>query len=113
MEFFDGDTAARIEEIRCVKRMTYERGARVAQLNVGKTKEHLLDQSHHAIDFIYDPLPETEEAKLPADPSHAYLSNVPMLREDDTPDHEAIGDHIADCIVESWSVVSDKPKRDN
>jgi hypothetical protein len=112
MEYFDGDIAAQIEEIRRVKRITYEKRGRVARLNVGNTKAYLREQAQHLVDFIYDPLPEDME-KWPADPSHAYLSNVPVRpkHDEDMPEREAIGDMIADCIIESWAVTPDKAKR--
>ena len=112
MEFFGGDTVAKIEAIRRVKRMTYAKGACLARLNVGATKAYLLGQTQHAIDFIYDPLTENAEKNWPADPSHVYVFNVPIRIEpgEDSPEREAIGDLIADCIIESWAVVPDRTK---
>jgi hypothetical protein len=69
MEFFDGDTNARIQEIWRLRRMRYEKHALVALLNVGQTKGYVHDLAQRAIDFIYDPLPEDAEKGKPGDPS--------------------------------------------
>jgi hypothetical protein len=102
MEFFDGDTTTRIEAIRRLRRMKYERRGRVALLNVGQTKDYIYDQAQRAVDFIYDPLPEN--GLHPADPSHVYLSNIPEI---DTPEGEAIGDLMVHRIIESWPAIPD------
>ena len=41
MEFFEGDTAARIEHIRRLRRLKYEKRGRVARLNIGQTKSYV------------------------------------------------------------------------
>ena len=104
IEFFAGDITARIEEIRQLRRLKYEKRGRVAWLNVGQTNSYVRNQTQRLIDFISDPLHEDAARSWPADPSHAYLSNIPVI---DTPEGEANGDLIAHCIVESWPVVPD------
>jgi hypothetical protein len=107
MEFFSGDTASQIAEIRKVKRMTYEKRGRVAKLQVGRTKRYLQESAALAIDCIYDPLPAIDgDAKTckPPDPSHAYMKGVPFV---DTPQGAAIRDLLVHCIDESFPVVPD------
>lgn len=106
MEFFDGDTNARIEQIRRLRRLKYEKRALVALLNVGQTRVYVRDLAQREIDFIYDPLPEDVERNKLADPSHAYLSNIPVGSLD-SPEAEAIGDLIVHCVVNSWPVKPD------
>ena len=103
MEFFDGDTNTRIEEIRRLRRLNYEKRALVALLNVGQTKGYIRDLAQREIDFIYDPLPDDIERNKPADPSHAHLSNIPVGGLD-SPEAESIGDLIVHCVVNSWPV---------
>lgn len=104
MEFFVGDTTRQIEQIRRLRRIKYEKRGRVTRLNVGQTTSYVRNQIQRVIDFISDPLREDTSRNWPADPSHAYLSNIPVI---DTPEGEAIGDLIAHCVVESWPVVAD------
>lgn len=106
MEFFDGDTSIRVEKIRRLRRLRYEKHALVALLNVGQTKGYVRDFAQREIDFIYDPLPEDTERNKSADPSHAYLSNIPIIGLD-SPEAESIGDLIVHCVVNSWPVTSD------
>jgi hypothetical protein len=107
MEFFSGDTANQINEIRKIKRMTYEKRGRVAQLHVGRTKQYLKENAELIIDCIYDPLPAVEGdagTHKPPDPSHAYMRGVPFV---DTPQGEAVRDLLVHCIVESYPVDPD------
>jgi hypothetical protein len=107
MEFFSGDTANQIAEIKKVKRIKYEKRGRVAKLHVGRTKQYLQESAALAIDCIYDPLIAIEgDAKTckPPDPSHAYMKGVPIM---DTPESEAVGDLLVGCIIESFPVDPD------
>jgi hypothetical protein len=104
MEFFERDAPTRIEEIRRLRRLKYEKRGRVGRLNVGQTRAYVRERMQRAIDFIYDPLPDDAARNWPADPSHAYLSNIPVI---DSPEGEAVGDLIAHCILESWPVAHD------
>jgi hypothetical protein len=106
MEFFDGDIGDRIREIWRLRRMRYEKHARVALLNVGQTKEYLNDLAQREIEFIYDPLSEDAEQEKPADPSHAYMSNIPV-DDLDSPEAESIGDLVTHCVIHSWPVSPD------
>jgi len=106
MEFFDGDTNTRIEEIWRLRRVRYEKHALIALLNVGQTKGYVRDLAQREIDFVYDPLPEDAEQNKPADPSHAYLSNIPVSALD-SPEAESIGDLIVHCVINSWPVTPD------
>jgi hypothetical protein len=102
MEFFSGDTASQIAEIRKVKRMKYEKRGRVAKLAVGRTKQYLQEAASLVIDYIYDPICADKDG--PDDPSHAYMKGVPVL---DTPEGEAVRDLLVHCIVESFPVIPD------
>jgi len=103
LEYFDGEAAERIEAIRRLRRLSYERRGRLARLNVGQTREYLRDRAARPVDFIYDPLAEDAERNWLSDRSHAFLSNIPEI---DTPEGEAIGDLIAHCVLESWPALA-------
>ena len=105
MEYYSGNTANQIAEIRKVKRMKYERNGRIAKLHIGTTKRYLLDTVWPLIDCIYDPLPsEDNNGRKPADPSHACMKGIPVI---DTPEGDAIRDLLVHCIVEHYPVVPD------
>jgi hypothetical protein len=107
MEFFSGNTACQIAEIRKVKRMTYERRGRMARVHVGRTKQYLQENAALVVDCIYDPLAAIEgdaNTRKPPDPSPSYMKGVPLV---DTPTGEAARDLLAHCIIESFPVIPD------
>ena len=94
LECFEDQTKAQqLEEIRPLIRLKMGRKAGLAELNVGKTREHIgsrLDE----LRFINVPLPANEKFK--ADPSHSEIMGLPPK---DSPEAELIGDMIAECVV--------------
>ena len=99
MEAFEGDVEDRREAIKRLRRIRYERNGRLAQLNVGRTKAYAAMQ---AIDFRHDPLAANET--YAAYPAHAYLAGVPEI---DSPEGEAIGDLICQCVEQVFPVEPD------
>ena len=92
--FEDRAKEQQLEEIRPLIRLKRGRKGGLAELNVGKTREHLgnrLDQ----LRFISVPLPADE--KFEADPSHSEIIGLPPK---DSPESELIGDMIAECVIE-------------
>ena len=49
------------------------------------------------ISIVQDPL--DAEGEYPSDPSHALMRDIPSV---DEPEGEAVGDLIAECIIETF-----------
>lgn len=93
LECFSGmSKLEQLSEIRKLSRLDMGRNGRLAELNVGSTKEHI----HHKlplIRFVKSPLPATENCV--ADPSHADIIGPPTMS---SPQSALIGDMIAECV---------------
>lgn len=92
--FEDRDKEQQLEEIRPLIRLKRGRKGGLAELNVGKTREHLVNRLDQ-LRFIRVPLPADE--KFEADPSHSEIIGLPPK---DSPESELIGDMIAECVIE-------------
>ena len=91
LEYFDAlAKLEQLDEIRRLSRMEIRKNGRFAQLNVGRTKQHLQDQLSD-IRFVHKPL--NAAGNYEADPSHSEILGLP-----DYPDEELIGDMIAECV---------------
>ena len=95
LEYFENRTKSKqLEEIRPLIRLTMKRSGRLAELNVGATKEQV-SQMLNDLRFIHTPLAADE--KYAADPSHSEIMGLPAK---DSPEAELIGDMIAECVTE-------------
>lgn len=92
--FEDRDKEQQLEAIRPLIRLKRGRKGGLAELNVGKTREHLGNRLEQ-LRFISVPLPADE--KFEADPSHSEIIGLPPK---DSPESELIGDMIAECVIE-------------
>ena len=79
-----------LDEVRRLSRLTISRNGRLAEVNVGRTKQHLEEQLS-GIRFVHQPL--NAEGDYEANPSHSEILGLP-----DFPDEELIVDMIAECI---------------
>jgi hypothetical protein len=101
--------AAKIEdqvsEIRGRQRLTLKKTGSFAMLNVGAVlsalKEAFPDDCKS--EFIHDPL-EAEDPFV-EDDSHALMTHMPYMPPDGDPLVEAMGDVIADCVMELFPAV--------
>ena len=72
--------------------MNIKSAGRFAELNVGRVKQHILDELD-MLRFVHEPLPAIGQYR--ADSSHSEIAGLPPK---DTPESELIGDMIAECI---------------
>lgn len=102
MECFPGDLNNQISQIRKKARITYAATGRLARLNVGNTRSHVLEKTNneHNLTVIKDPL--EEESNFEEDPSHALMKGVPSI---DDIHGEFVGDLIAECIIDHYPSV--------
>src|SRR5262245_18469221 len=79
MECFDPPTQNQINEIRAVKRITYEKKGRLARINVRQTIQHVTENAKILVPlaFVHDKLERTE--RHPPDPSHVLMHGIPEL----------------------------------
>ena len=101
LEWFPGDLQNRVAEVRRRRRLKYGATARLARLNVGRTKMYILENDPNSlqINVIQDPLEEDSERGFMEDPSHSLMVGVPTV---DTPEGELIGDLLAQCVIDSF-----------
>lgn len=93
LEKFEGDKHDQIAEVRRRKRLDWKLSGRLAELNIGKTRRHLLDEEAD-ISFVEDPL--DKDGEFDADPSHCLICGIPH----DPPERkQALQDMIAETIV--------------
>jgi hypothetical protein len=95
IERLTGNMREKLSEIRRRARIAYSKNGRIATLNVGRTRNFVLNESSPqcTIAFVADPLEPTSE--YPIDDSHALIVGIP---DGDSPEAEAIGDLIASCV---------------
>lgn len=105
IECFAPPLKNQVAEISARRRLKYEKRALLVRLNVGHTKQYVVERALIPIQlsFLHAPL-QAEDGK-PADPSHALIDGVPTL---DTAEGEAIKDLFTHCILERFPVVPDK-----
>lgn len=105
LEQFPGDLNNQISEIRKKARIEYKATGRLARLNVGKTRSHVLKETNneHNLTVIKDPL--EAENNFEEDLSHALMKGVPSIED---MYGEYVGDLIAECIVDHYPAVLKK-----
>ena len=82
-----------LDEIRRLSRLEIRKGGRFAELNVGRTKQHIKEDLSD-IRFVHKPL--NAKGSYEPDPSHCEILGLP-----DFPDEELIGDLIANECIEA------------
>lgn len=92
-----------VSGVRSVRRLTYARNGRLAQISVGGTRRYVEERAGTVFSFRHDPLPA--ESDFPADPSHALIYGIPTL---DDPYSELIQDLLAESIIAHFPAVSDR-----
>ncbi len=94
LEYFVGlTTTQQLGEVRRLSRLTMRRSGRLAELNVGGTKQYLVRQLP-SLQFVNIPLSATDIYE--PDPSHSEIAGLPS---GDSPEGALIGDMIAECIT--------------
>lgn len=88
-----------LAEIRRLSRLKTRKSGRLAELNVGATKQHLSSELSN-LSFIHKPL--NAEGEYDADPSHSEIEGLPPGDSDYA---AIIGDMIAHCIVATHPAV--------
>ena len=96
--FRDRTKHEQLKEVRRLSRLTMRRRGRLAELNVGATRQHV-HRERESLRFIHAPLPA--DGKFEPDPSHSGLAGLPP---GDSPDAALIGDMIAECITDLYAV---------
>jgi hypothetical protein len=97
VECFDPPTQNQINEIRAVKRITYEKKGRLARINVRQTIQHVTENAKILVPlaFVHDELQRTE--RHPPDPSHVLMHGIPELN---TSEAEFVRDLLRECVLE-------------
>ena len=94
LEYFEGQSKSQqLNEIRLLIRLTMKPSGRLAELNVGVTRQYV-GHRFDELRFIHTPLAADE--KFEADPSHGEIMGLPPK---DSPEAELIGDLIAECVI--------------
>ncbi len=100
LECFDNLTKEeQVAEVRRLSRLTMRQRGRLAELNVGATKEHLRSRLD-SVRFVHAPL--AAEDTHEADPSHSEVNDLPA---EDSPEAELIGDMIAQTITAIYPAI--------
>jgi len=99
--FQNRDGAEQLNEVRRLYRLVRRKTGGFAELNVGRTRNHLARELATIL-FVKDPLEPS--IGYPADPSHALIMGLPP---GNTPEAELIGDMIAECIVNTYPAIVD------
>ena len=94
--------AGQLAQVRKRGRLGWKASGCLAELNVGRTKEHLLTADIQ-LSFMQDPL--EPEGEYEDDPSHSLICGIPV----DPPEHkELVQDMIADSVSEIHSAIIDE-----
>ena len=102
LECMEGTLEQQVQQVRDATRLNYRPKGKLARLNVGQVRGHVESNTadRRAIAVLHDPL--DPEDSMPADPSHAIMTNVP---DENDPEGELIGDLIAECIIDVFPAV--------
>ncbi len=94
LEYYrDYNKDEQLAEIRRRSRLKMRKRGRLAELNVGATKQHV-NSVLRDLRFIHKPL--EAEGEYDADPSHSEIVGLPP---GDSEQADLIGDMIAECMV--------------
>ena len=97
--FVNMEKTQQLNEVRRLSRITMRKSGRLAELNVGATKQYVRDQIE-ALRFINAPLPAEEDYE--ADPSHSEIVGLPSP---ESLQAAIVGDMIAEYIVDTHPAV--------
>lgn len=102
LECFQGRCKSlQLDQVRRLSRITMRPNGRLAELNVGVTKDHVRERLN-AIRFVHMPL--AAEGGYKADPSHSEILGLPQAA---SPEAAIVGDMIAECIENVHPALSD------
>ena len=87
-----------LDEVRRLSRLEMRKTGCLAEISVGKTKQHVSSKS--SLRFIHKPLEAEEDYE--ADPSHSEIEGLPDV---DSSIAALVGDMIAECIITSYPAV--------
>ena len=105
LEYFAGGKEEQLSEIRRLRRLVWRASGRLAELNVGATTEHLLEELP-SFQIVEHPL--VAEGDFDPDPSHAEMIGLPQDGESEFA--ELIGDMIVECVIATYApLVPDAP----
>ena len=90
--FSDHTKVQQLAEVRRRSRLTMRRRGRLAELDVGITKQHVRHKVP-SLRFVHKPL--AADQRYEADPSHSEIEGLPP---GDSPQAALIGDMVAECI---------------
>ena len=93
------DTLAQLDYVRSIVRLKLSKQGRFARLNVGSTKQYVIDSAAEiGIDLAMNIRSEPLEpaSGFDADPSHAEITGLPGSNSDDA---MLIGDLIVECVI--------------
>ncbi|WP_419943227.1 hypothetical protein [Candidatus Palauibacter sp.] len=94
LECFPGvSKPQQVAEVRRRSRLRLRPTGRFAELQAGRTKQHVHEEIE-SLRFVHDPL--SEEGEFEPDPSHSEITGLPPA---DSPEAELVGDMIAECVT--------------
>ena len=93
--FCDGTKEEQLAEVRRLSRLQMRERGRLAEMNVGATKQYLRTELE-GLRFIHTPL--VAEGNYEADPSHSEIAGLP-------PGNSPRADLIGDMIAQSLSAI--------
>ena len=92
-----------LAEVRRLYRLDMRKNGRLAELNVGTTKQYLQSEFYE-LHFVKKPL--VAEANYDADPSHSEITGLP---QGNSPEAELVGDMIAQTVTSVHPTVLIQP----
>ncbi len=95
--FRDQSKERQVREVRRLIRLEIRPNGRLAELHVGRTKQHVADHLT-PLDFVEDPLAADLGNGYRENPSHALIKGLPDP-EQNSEFSEMIGDMIAECVI--------------
>jgi hypothetical protein len=106
LEVLGGDVQLQLVELRRVNRLTPRPTAVFARLSVGRMRTFVAQHDPNGRDLtvIHDPMPPIPPRFPHDDPSHALIVGLP--NPDDVPEAEAIGDLIAQAVLDTFPTMS-------
>ena len=99
--FKEFSKSQQLDEVRRRSRLQMRGNGRLAELQVGHTKQYVHAEFNN-LRFVHQPLAAEEEYE--ADPSHSEIVGLPQA---DSPEAELIGDLIAECVTAVYLAVEE------
>lgn len=99
--FKEFSKSQQLDEVRRRSRLQMRGNGRLAELQVGHTKQYVHAELN-SLRFVHQPLAAEEECE--ADPSHSELVGLP---KGDSPEAELVGDLIAECVEDVYPAVKE------